>query len=391
MNKKKSTSMSAVLQIALLLLLLLQLGMTTAFAADGKLDIKLEYSLSKYNYIQGNPLMIVALSSGEKVYCTRLNFNGTLSAGSLTVPQGDYSVTYYTAAPGKESACEKALKKGVLPDAGNMLQVSLRNQYRSLFGGGILSLVTAPESVSVKKATVLKLTAKSLDDSFIPALYINPTEKMKGVTYSVSLYRSNKDGKKLKRICKKTSMKAKRGYYLEAHMINTYPGHYYYLMEMDPSSKYKADASVLIDTYVAYAGEKLSVKRVDITKGGKKRSILVDVDSKNNMVITIKDPDSKNAEYLFYSSTEKYPAPAKDGSYKGTPIKMKKVGSSFSIAKKPQYNVLYSFNIVKKVKGTIDHNYHINIPYYWTTAYGDGHLTTRWRMRPRVGFTVSPK
>ena len=156
MNKKKSTSISAVLQIALLLLLLLQLGMTNAFAADGKLDIKLEYSLSKYNYIQGNPLMIVALSSGEKVYCTRLNFNGTLSAGSLTVPQGDYSVTYYTAAPGKESACEKALKKGVLPDAGNMLQVSLRNQYRSLFGGGILSLVTAPESVSVKKSTVLK-------------------------------------------------------------------------------------------------------------------------------------------------------------------------------------------------------------------------------------------
>ena len=394
MSRKQNHYLWTLLQISLMLLTLVLLNKTTIYASDIQLSIKLDYTISEGNYLQGDPLLIAVLKSGEKSYFARLRYNGNYSFAKLNVEKGNYSVYYYTAKPGRENTCDKKLLKGSLPDSSDLMEVRQNNgnQLRSLFGGGVLSLISAPVSITVKKESVLKLKAKSLDDSFIPAMYIDTTEKInKNDRFSVILYISDKNGKKVKRISKKTDLKAKRGYYLD-YIINTYPGHYYYLMVLDAPGKYSCDSNVLLDTYVGYSGEKLSVKRVDIIKGNKRRSILVDTDSNNNMVITLKDPDSNNVEYLVYSSKEKYPTPHKDGSYDGTPIKMKKSGNIFTITMKPAvYNKQNSYNIVKRINGTINHNFHINIVYSWSTAYKDGHLSTRWRVRPRAGFTVATK
>jgi hypothetical protein len=176
----------------------------------------------------------------------------------------------------------------------------------------------------------------------------------------------------------------------------TNPGHYYYLIkEKVPETSLTTDKPALIEFVVDYAGERLCAKKVNIKKNGKTRTISITTDSSYNMIITVKDPDVKNAEYLLYGPIkDTYPDANKDGTYNGTKKKMTKSGTSFSIKMKPPVSSgsdWYSYNIVKKVNGEVQKGYTINIPFRWS-KYPDGVMITTWRVRPRVEFvSVSSK
>ena len=73
----------------------------------------------------------------------------------------------------------------------------------------------------------------------------------------------------------------------------------------------------------------------------------------SKMTITVKDPDTKNAEYYIYGYIkESYPDQKQDGTFDGPVKKMTKSGTAFSITMKPPVVTTgdwYSYNIVKKV------------------------------------------
>jgi hypothetical protein len=332
----------------------------------------------------------------------RLNYDGvSKSTAQIKKPvTGKYSVSYYTSKPGKEKQCEKAVTLDAIPDEDLFVKLQVNQSMRSYYAGGTLSLISGNSSLTIGSgASSLKLQSKYMFDSFIPAFDVIVTgtslNKIKGDVFHVNLYKSNKNGTKGKLLDEKVKKKNTNGYF--RGIVTTYPGSYYYLItEKTAEKNVKTDQNVLVETQVGYAGERLNPLCINITRGKKTRKIALSVDKSLNLCITVKDPDSKNAKYYIYGPINKSRPVAKaDGTYDGTVKEMTKSGTAFSVKVAPKPvpgTVWHSYNIVKKVNGTVQKGFTINIPFKWNDEYKDGRTTTSWRVRPFIGFTsVSSK
>jgi hypothetical protein len=371
-----------------------------AATSSNPLTISMTYELREASdYIQGNPFLCVYLSnaSGSAHYFVRLKYDGvSKSTAQVKNPVMDkYSVSYYTPKPGKEKQCEKAVALDAKPDTTIFDPLQVNNGMRSYYAGCTLSLVSGNSSLTIGSgASSLKLKSKELFDSFIPAFNVIVTgtklNKIKGNVFHLYLYRSNKNWTKGKLLEEKAKKKNTSGYF--RNIVTTYPGTYYYLItEKTAEENVTTDKDVLVETQVGYVGERLNPLRVNITRGKKTRKIALSVDNSKKLSITVKDPDNKNARYYVYGPIESsYPTAKADGTYDAPAKEMTKSGTAFSVKVAPEPvpgTVWHSYNIVKKVNGTVEKGFTINIPFKWNDEYSDGHVSTSWRVRPFIGFT----
>ena len=399
---EKKTGMKRTITTILFTLLLSMALTCPAFAATSSkpLTITMTYKLREASdYIQGNPFLCVYLSngSGSTHYFVRLKYDGvSKSTAQIKNPvTGKYSVSYYTPIPGKEKQCEKAVTLDATPDTSLFYQLQVGNGMRSYYAGGTLALMSGNSSLTIGSgASSLKLQSDELFDSFIPAFNVIVTgtniKKIAGDKFHIYLYRSNKNGTKGKLLDEKVKKKNTSGYF--RNIVTTYPGTYYYLMtEKTTEDKVTTDKDVLVETQVGYVGERLNPLRVNITRAKKTRKIVLSVDKSQNLCITVKDPDTKNAKYYIYGPISSSYQPTKEiEAYSGTVKEMKQSGTAYSVKVAPPCisgKTWYSYDIVKKVNGKVEKGYTINIPFRWNNEYKDGHISTSWRVRPFIGFT----
>ena len=402
---EKKTGMKRTITTILFTLLLSMALTCPAFAATSSkpLTITMTYKLREASdYIQGNPFLCVFLSndSGSTHYFVRLKYDGvSKSTAQIKNPvTGKYSVSYYTPIPGKEKQCEKAVTLDATPDTSLFYQLQVmqvKKEMRSYYAGGTLALTSGNSSLTIGSgASSLKLQSDELFDSFIPAFDVIVTgtniKKIAGDKFHMYLYRSNKNGTKGKLLDEKVKKKNTSGYF--RNIVTTYPGSYYYLMtEKTTEDKVTTDKDVLVETQVGYAGERLNPLRVNITRAKKTRKIVLSVDESQNLCITVKDPDTKNARYYIYGPlNSSLPTAKADGTYSGTVKEMTKSGTAYSAKVTPPCisgKIWYSYDIVKKVSGKVERGFTINIPFRWNDEYADGHVSTSWRVRPFIGFT----
>ena len=370
--------------------------------SNGNLSINMTYKLcDKTDYIQGNPFLCVYLHNNTAHYFVRLNYNGSTSKAVIKNPiVGTYDVQYFTAQIGKEAKCEKAVKLDAIPDTGIFREIvpHVGTNLKSIYAGGTMNLDVGPASIKVTNSSAtMNLKTSETFDSVIPAYYLKVTgSKLNTIKGYFHLYLYESDSKSTKGKLLQDVQRKKNRYGYFRNMVITYPGHYYYLIkEKVPESALTTDKQVLMEFVVDYAGDRLCAKKVNIKRNGKTRKIAISTDSSHNMNIIVKDPDSKNAEYLLYGPIkDTYPDENKDGTYSGTKKKLTKSGNTFSITMKPPISTnsdWYSYNIVKKVNGVVEKGFTINIPFRWS-KYKNGQMVTTWRVRPRVEFaSVSSK
>jgi hypothetical protein len=398
----RKTGMKKMITTILFTLLLSMALACPVFAAtsSGSLNITMTYDLKKgTEYIQGNPFLCVFLSndSGSTHYFVKLKYDGvSKSTAQIKKPvMGKYSVRYFTPKQGKEKQCEKAVTLDAIPDTTIFDELQINKGMRSYYAGGTLGLSSGSTSLTIGSgASSLKIVSKDLFGSFIPAFNVIVTgtnlKKIKGDVFHLYLYRSDKNGTKGKLLDEIAKKKNTFGYF--RNIVTTNPGTYYYLVtEKTAEKNVTVDSKVLVETQIGYAGERLNPLRVNITRGKKTRKIVFSSDKSHKLTITLKDPDNKNTKYYIYGPVNNsYPVPKADGTY-DSPVKaMTQSGTAYSVTVSPPCisgKDWYSYNIVKKVNGTVQKGFTINIPFRWNDEYKDGRITTSWTVRPFLGFT----